>query len=279
VIPALLIVWVDLEQAIVATDEGRRIKAQLAAEHQKATAAIRAREEKLRAIADPMSYDREAAKLAEEAAKSEEALELRQEELLAPIIARMEKIIAEHRVIDLSEQPLVDPPKSCDATAWLVRAYAKAEPLKVKPCEVAKAAYVDFDRALALSAAGKAATKGLDAFKEKAQAELDGRQRQMVEIERRADRRQYEEERREVAQLYARHQREIEARAMEAEEQLYATLRKKLRASAQQGLLFIEAIEDQRRLEPNCDASEWAAKLMDGKAAAADLRQVCAEPS
>jgi hypothetical protein len=274
VIPLLVVVWVDLEQAILETDDGKQAKAALEAEHRRSTQQIRAREERLRQLADPALYDREAEKLQQDAKELEAALEAKQEQLLAPIVKRMEKLIDEHGVIDLSEQPIVDPPPSCDATSWLARAYAKPEPPKVTPCKLEKAVYVELDRALAQSTAGQAATKKLDLSKEKSQAELDRRQRQLLEMERHADPKRYEEERREVAQLFARQQREMKAEAQDAEEALHALLRRKLREASLPGWMFIEAIPDQRRLSPHCDATDWAAQLLDGKKAG-DLRKAC----
>lgn len=283
--PLLLVLYVDLERAIPEVGEGRAVKAALEEEHRRATERIRAREEQLERISDPARYDSEAARIAEETAKEEHALEAKQDRLLAPIVEKMRQLADEAKLIDLSEHPLIDPPKECDWTDWLVHAYAKrsAMPQAKEGCRFQKMVYVDFDRALAQSDAGKSATKRLDAFQEKGQAEIDRRQRQLAEIERelragqKERRRQYELERREVAQLYARYRKKMEEQARDAQDQLYGQLRRKLAEAAQRAprLLFVQAIEDQIRLTPHCDASDWAAQWMDGKAGLDELHHRC----
>ncbi len=290
------VVWVDISQAILGTTDGQKVKSQLDDEHRRINREIRAKEERLiheRASIPPERYDDEAQRIQEEVGKQQDALDKKQDQLLAPIIARMKRLIETHNakgidplVLDLSEQPLVDPPKQCDLTSWVVRSYAATqvpEPKPINPCRFSGFAYVDFDRALAQSSAGKAATASLDAFKEKGQKELDQRQRQLAEIERASKERpqgkeQFELERREVAMLFAKYQRELRDKEQATEKELYERLEKGLAEIVKQlpTVLFIEKIEDQKQtLEPSCDATDWAAKLIDAKAGLEALRQTC----
>ncbi len=289
--------YVDIKQAILNTVDGQRIKTKLEAENLRVSGEIRKKEEQLmreRSVLEPKQYDEKAQKIQEEIAKRQEALEKKQDDLLEPLIRKMETILQQHnktkmppKIVDLSEQPLVDPPKECDLTTWLTRAYADekvAPPETSGDCMFRAFLYVDFDRTLALSAAGKAATQRLDAFKEKGQAEIDRRQRQLAEIQRSAKsgrpetKAEYERERRELAQLFAKYQKELEQKEIDTEGQLYERLEKNLASTAKQlrQVLFVEALEDQTtRLEPSCDATDWAAKVIDGKGTAGELARLC----
>ena len=295
--PQKQVVYVDLNQAILGTIDGRRAKTQLEEEHRRINREIRGKEERLihdKKTLEAKRYDEAAQQIQEEIAKRQEELEQKQEKLLAPIVEKMKKLVSDHNatgaaplVLDLSEQPIVDPPKECDLTSWLIRAYAATKPpapSPANPCRFDGFAYVDFDRALAQSAAGKSATKALDALKEKGQEELDKRQRQLAEIERTAAERpalreQYELERREVANLFAKIQRDLAQKERETEERLYRQLEDGLASARKKlpGMLFVEALEESgTRMTPSCDATEWAALMIDAKATAEDLRKSCA---
>lgn len=295
--PPEQVVWVDVKRAILGTPDGRAAKAKLKRKHELFQREIRGKEQRLiheRQKFDPSRYDEEVEKIQKEVRQRQEALEKEQQALLEPIVKKMEGLLEAQNarpggphVLDVTKQPLVAPPDKCDLTSWLIRAYAAPRigaPKPTFPCRFEAFVYVDFDRALAGSAAGKAATKKLDAKKAEAQADIDRRQRELremkasAEMSRPAVKQEYEQRRRALAQRFARYQADLRKEEIRTEGALYEKLESAIGKMAK-GLpkvLFIEHLEGQKeKLDPRCDATEWAATAVDGKASVASLVEAC----
>lgn len=295
--PPKQVVWVDMGRAILGTPDGRKAKAELKRKHELFQREIHGKEQRLiheREKIGASRYDAEIEKIQEEIEKRQAALEREQQDLLDPIVKKMEKLIETQNtrkngptVLDVTKQPLVAPPKKCDLTSWLIRAYAAPKvgaPKPAFPCRFEAFVYVDFDRALAASDAGKAAAKRLDAIKEEGQADIDRRQKVLKEMEasakmsRPAVRREFEQKRRALAQRFAKYQSDLRKKELEAEGALYEKLEKQIAevAEALPKVLFVEILEGQgKRIEPSCDATKWAAAAVDGAGTVRSLVKAC----
>ncbi len=298
--PVTEVYTVDLGRAILATPAGKSISAELSKLHRAEEAEIRKAEDALASRRDriaPKDYAAEVERLQQRIAGAEKRLGAKQDELLAPQLERMRAFLklgekrakGEIRIVAKTDAPFVAPPKPCDATAWLTEA-AKAGAVKAPPkrspaCRFSHFLYVDFDEVLKQTRDAKGAMAELDATKEKYQSELDLWQKQLAELDAKANetgdpkwRREHTRLAREVEEKYGRLQQQLAEKELKAQSRLYGEIEATLvRIAAQvKGIAFVERLSGSTlSLEPRCEVSEWVAGLVDEHATVADLKAAC----
>jgi Skp family chaperone for outer membrane proteins len=282
---------VDLERAVVATRDGKRIKDELDVALTKLEEQVRAREQelaKLRKViertGDPSAradYERGAENLERFIADEERKLGDKQDTLLAPVLDKMRALAQDTTsavVITEDEYPRIAPSPACDATMWIARAYEsnKRVPLNAPvECSARVIVQVDVQAVLARMEEGRVAASQLDSLQKQRQAELDRRQR---EVERIADSADRERARLDVAARYQAYQQEIEERGKASQKRAEVAARAYIvdATKSHQGAVLVDRIDGARAVDiATCDATSWFVGALETKTPLADLATVC----
>jgi len=177
---------VDLQEAVLATDDGRQAKARL--ERAVREASTSARERRNRLLSRRSSLSAEAFEAARRRAnrridRAEERLEDLQTELLAPILARLRRgveAIGRERggfVLDVASDRVAGQPVACDLTDEVVARYAERTPESTggsapEACRPRVVARVDRGRAVRGTPTSKEIVAARDAFRARQADEL-----------------------------------------------------------------------------------------------------------
>jgi Skp family chaperone for outer membrane proteins len=278
---------VDLERAVLATAEGKRIRAQIEKQTLEVERAVHQRKEKLtelkRALEETgeaparAQYEAEVAELDEWISTEEKKLDDQQAEKLAPILeamrATVDRVNTERpafRIVDASVNPVINPNPKCDATPWLSRAYEskKPGPLEGKQeCRVGYFFYLDLEKVMKGLDESKRAAERLDAFQRQRQADLEAHQQELRRLEIRSQgqgpsgRRDYERARLDLAARFTTFQKELADREQAEEKKVRGAANAFVASLAANlhGAMFIdggaageEGDQEIVHLEPHC---------------------------
>jgi len=269
--------YVDLEEAVLATEAGQAAQRKLIGEREKEQRKIGELQAGLlrrRAEMTDVAYERQAAALNKRIDEVEQRLDTRQTELLDPILGRLGELLSSLAVSErvtiwrLDQVPLIDPPPSCDVTAWLVKAVSLKRPPpfgKKESCKATHLFQVDYELLLPLLEKTRQLRGKIDEHRQKRQAELASRQRLVTEVESKWERTkdpatqiELRRLRTETADLYKRFERELSQREENAKDRLYSAIDRRIRGLKKHvpGVLWAEKTEGVDELTV-CDVTSW----------------------
>lgn len=292
---------VDLQRAVLATEQGRQARLSLQKMRRQQEALVRKKEQAL--IAEKKRLTREAyARRYEEIRRLietvESKLEAAQQDRLAPILGEFRALIERAEtpnlvILDISLEAPVGLGDRCDRTAPLIEAFKKgpSAELRLGPssaaCRFGALLYVDFDRLVKALPQSRVVLANLDELQEKRQAEIELQKKRLAALRQRADstgdQRWQEEVQARTKQLdktYRAYQAEIRQAEHDAQTTLYDTVEQRLAAFAAESgatrLLFVEHFDKSPVRRPRaCEVSEWAAAMMVKQGDSQQLHRRC----
>jgi Skp family chaperone for outer membrane proteins len=291
----VLLYHVDPSRAVLATPAGKAVQAQLRQARQRREADLTTERQRLLSRRGGLSAEAYAAEVEALNAKvdgAEAALERLQDDLLAPILEKMQAILRAQdarepgaRTVDLSEVPLLHPNRLCERTAWLaeaLRGEAKA-PAALPGCRARVFAVVDLQAALQTMDSAQAEARRLGALEGQRQEELDRFKRALsaLEAEQRASpdpkrREEIEAQRAALDARFLQYQGELAQAERAAHTRLKARLDEAVAEArrAHPQVAFVERTEGPA-LTPSCDVTEWVAKRAEDRVPLAELPAAC----
>jgi Skp family chaperone for outer membrane proteins len=302
-----LVYTVDLEHAVLATLEGKRIKAEFDEALEKVEAEVQQKEsgvyllrKELEKTGDPATrarYDSEVEAIDQLIAREEKRLDEAQEKRLEPILEAMRKIIADANrshgkralVVDDSEHPIINAKDACDATVWLVKAYESKKPDRIPEIDACRAhvfCWVEFERLMGAVDESKKASGRLDAYQKEKQSELDTKQNELKKMEvklgaRGSGRAEYERARIELAARYSAYQQALKEKERAEEKKVRDAAMALIMeaAAASPGALFVDGslktVDRSQPLTPSCDVNAWFIDFAHKTTRADDLLHAC----
>lgn len=190
--------FVDLQAVVLELPEGRAARDELMAARKKAQAGIDAHRQALADAGpelDEWQRTERAHALEAEASAAERALIEMQDQLLEPIVKRLERLLPDSAVegrvvVRLDQVPLIGWPKECALTAWLMQRAADDEVVAPKPrteCRARVLRQVDTAAlAVAMPEAARAQAE-IERFRKVRQAEIDAKLESVQQLERLAE--------------------------------------------------------------------------------------------
>jgi Skp family chaperone for outer membrane proteins len=308
--------WIDLERAVLATREGKRIKAEFDEAVEAVENEVQAKEtrvyllrKELEKTGDPATrakYDTEVEAIDQMITREEKRLDEAQDKKLEPILSALRAIVTRYnrssglkaQMIDLSEYPILNGDGACDATTWLVQAYESKKEEGIAPIDQCRAhvfCLVGVDELMKNLEETKKAGARLDAFQKEKQVELDAKQTELKRLQARVGSRpegraEYERARIELAARYSAYQKALKDKERAEETKLRGAARALVAevASGVPGAIFIDAgslddATDPKRseaeisLSPKCDLSTWFIDVAKKAAKPAALADACPE--
>ena len=275
---------VDLSRAALALEEGKQAQQTLRAAREKRASRLQQAKSRLlarRGAMSPQAYAAAVDALNAEFAAAEAELDQMQVDLLGPMTAKFEQIIAGARteadvVVVLDDGvELVRRDRLCDRTAWLVERYrgGEAPPTRLSACRVRGFVRVRADDAVKALPEAETEARRLDALQAKRQETLQRLERALSELERTAaggqDPRLLQEiaaQRQTLDQQFLRFQGEIRAEETAARTRLDRRLRDAAARAAglHRDVLFVvgPALEG---ATPQCDGTAWVVQIAGGE--------------
>ncbi len=298
-VPPTHLYHVDLSRAVVVTAQGRAAKAQLLQARSGKQARLHTQRERLltqRGSMTAAAYGARVEALNKQIATAEADLEQLQDELVGPIVEKLDDLLATEaqrvpsaRIVALADLTLMAPNGLCNRTGWLAQAYrgqAKS-PKPIRACVMDRFAYVRVPQVLRDIKGAAAEDRKIRALQDKRQDELDRFRKEVTrlgaEARKTGDPRMAKELAGQIADLdrrYAAYQAEVGDAERAAQTRMRANLDTWI-AKAQKRyprVIFVEADDAMPRLEPACDATRWLGGLIDGTEAL-ERFAACAEPN
>lgn len=289
---------VDLARAVRATPEGQALAEQIREAREKKQGRLQVERQRLlarRARMTAEAYANRVDALNARIDAAEAELDAMQDERLAPLLARMDGLLAnwnaepaEARTVALADVALLAPRRLCDRTGRLAEAFrgdAEAAPAQIGACAVKAYARVRLAEALQANEVARARAKALRALQAERQAELDRFRQELSRLAAQArqkkDPRMAEEAAAQKAALdqrFTRYQEEIAAAERAAEVRVRAKLDAAAQAAARahDGVVFTGAGPTTETWAPACDATAWLVATIDGADPARALPPGCA---
>ena len=295
---ATAVYTVDLQKAVLATADGRKVKATLErlrrAEEQK----IRASEATLendKAKLSPAGYRARFRDIQTQIEASGARLETEQDRLLAPILARFRTLIDNAQgdkvvVLDVSVEAPIGLDARCDRTTRLVKAYAAKAGGSVDlgpPTDACRAEgflFVHFDRVINELPESRAALARLDALQEKRQADIELRKRRVQELHAKAQgdpkwRQEAVARAKQLDETFRAYQQELRDAEAKTQSTLYERVERSLVRFSQRHkrYVFVEYFDESPAVQrpKSCEVSAWTVRLVRGQADQPALKKLC----
>ncbi len=286
---------VDLRRAILATPKGRKIKSKIDRRRRAQERKIRALEEKLsrrKKTLTQAQFSTRFLEIQERIDAVQSKLDAQQDRMLAPLLERFRGLIEAATygttvVLDTSVASPLSPKAACDRTVQLIRAYLDGEDRpsmgrRDPACQTRGMLLLRLDQVLNGLPETRATREGLDALRDKRQADIERQRREMAELQARAQSDaalapEVKARRLQLERSFQTYQAEIRQAESEARDKLMERVRHGL-AHAPAGrkeLIFVEYFGRRPDLARSCEVSEWAGRWVRHRSGWSTLASSC----
>jgi Skp family chaperone for outer membrane proteins len=292
--------FVDLGVVMNATSDGKRAKQELKQLFDRYQAEVSTAHAELKA-ANAAAKTPEAKKRAQEKFAAlqqlyrtrQKQLKDREASLTASIAKRLGVLLDRSNkggergfILDLAQYVGISPEwarKTCDQSGWLVASYDRGDLLPFQhqtQCRFRGAPYVVWEKVLAQTKEVQTAREPLQKKFRELQAILDGEQQRLRKLQAAGDKEQAQQALVSLQKKYLTFQKELQDMEASSARRLDPRLSEQLRkAAASAGPVLLLRVQRGSKLPPplapNCDASDWAIRVLNGQATPDELRRFC----